>query len=425
MLEYDIVIIGGGTGGLAAAISAKEKGINKILILETDSDLGGVLRQCIHTGFGLHTFQEELTGPEFAQRFIDKVNALKIEYKLNTPVLEISKEKIITAISKDDGYLEIKAKSIIIATGCRERAAGAINIAGSRPAGVLTAGTAQRYINLEGYMVGKRIVILGSGDIGLIMARRLTLEGASVLCVAEIMPYSNGLNRNIVQCLQDFGIPLYLSHTVTKIIGRSRVEGVVLSEVDAFTKKPVLGSEKYFACDTLLLSVGLIPEGEIARDAGVTLTNSGGVIVNEYMESNISGIFACGNVVQVHDIVDFVALEGEKAGRNAADYINGDYTQSKNEITTRPLEGVGSIVPQRINAGTANTENEDLELSFRVNHVFKNAEICLYADKTLVYKYKKKHMAPGEMEKLKINKNKFSGCHCRELSLQVRSDELD
>lgn len=420
MLEYDIVIIGGGTGGLSSAISAKERGIDKILILETDDDLGGVLRQCIHPGFGLHTFKEELTGPEFAQRFIDKVNALGIEYKVNTPVLEISKDKIITAISKNDGYLEIKAKSIIMATGCRERAVGAISIAGSRPAGVLTAGTAQKYINLDGYMVGKRIVILGSGDIGLIMARRLTLEGAAVLCVAELMPYSNGLNRNIVQCLKDFDIPLYLSHTVTKIVGKSRVEGVVIAEVDVTTKKPILGSEKYFECDTLLLSVGLIPEAEIARDSGINLAKSGGIAVNEYMESNIDGVFACGNVVQVHDIVDFVALEGEKAGKNAADYIIGKYKKSENEIITIPLEGVSSIVPQRLNT---DMKNEDLELFFRVNKVYKNAIICLYADNTLIHQYKKKHMAPGEMEKLKINKNKISGRAYKELKLQVRGDD--
>jgi NADPH-dependent 2,4-dienoyl-CoA reductase/sulfur reductase-like enzyme len=420
MLEFDIVIIGGGTGGISAAIAAKEQGIDQILILETDDDLGGVLRQCIHTGFGLHTFKEELTGPEFAQRFIDKANALGIAYKVNTSVLEISKDKIITAISKEDGYLEIKAKSIILATGCRERAVGAIGIAGSRPAGVLTAGTAQRYINLDGYMVGKRIVILGSGDIGLIMARRLTLEGATVLCVAELMPYSNGLNRNIVQCLKDFDIPLYLSHTVTKIIGKNHMEGVYLSEVDVVTKKPIAGREKYIACDTLLLSVGLIPEGEIAEGAGVEKAKAGGILVNEYMESNVPGLFACGNVVQVHDIVDFVALEGEKAGKNAADYVKGTYQKSKHEIVTKPLEGVGSIVPQRV---SVDATDENLELSFRVTTVFKDAVVSLYADHTLIYQYKKKHMAPGEMEKLKISKKKLCGFDYKELNLQVRSDD--
>ena len=328
MENYDIVIIGGGPAGLAAAVAAKRNGGDSILILERDKELGGILNQCIHNGFGLHTFKEELTGPEYAQRFIDQAKELDIEYRLNTMVMDISREKVVTAMNRENGLFEIRAKAVILAMGCRERSRGALNIPGYRPAGIYSAGTAQRLVNMEGLMPGREVVILGSGDIGLIMARRMTLEGAKVKVVAELMPYSGGLKRNIVQCLDDYGIPLKLSHTVVDIKGKERVEGVTLAEVDS-TGKPIPGIEEFYSCDTLLLSVGLIPENELSNGMGVEMSRvTSGPVVNESLQTNIRGVFACGNVLHVHDLVDFVSEEAAAAGKNAAAYVKGERTGS-------------------------------------------------------------------------------------------------
>ena len=407
MTKRDIVIIGGGPAGLAAALAAKAEGAESILILERDKELGGILNQCIHNGFGLHTFQEELTGPEYAARFIQRVEEQKIEYRLNTMVMDISPEKVVTAMSREDGMYQIQAKSVILAMGCRERPRGALNIPGYRPAGIYSAGTAQRLVNREGFMPGKKVVILGSGDIGLIMARRMTLEGAEVKVVAELMPYSGGLKRNIVQCLDDFGIPLKLSHTVVDIKGKERVEGITLAQVDE-NRRPIPGTEEFYDCDTLLLSVGLIPENELSGQAGVELSNvTSGPVVNESLETNVEGIFACGNVLHVHDLVDFVSEEAANAGRNAAAYVlEGEKKDDSGEmkLTLSPENGVRYTVPSEIRL--SHMADEQL-VRFRVDAVYKNCYIRAYLDGERVFSRKKQVAAPGEMEQIKLKKEQL------------------
>ncbi len=406
MKAYDIVIIGGGPAGMAAAVAAKKQGIDRILILERDRELGGILNQCIHNGFGLHTFQEELTGPEYADRFIGQVKLYNIEYKLNTMVMDVSRDKRVTAMNREEGMFEIQAKAIILAMGCRERSRGALNIPGYRPAGIYSAGTAQRLVNMEGFLPGREVVILGSGDIGLIMARCMTLEGAKVKVVAELMPYSGGLKRNIVQCLDDYKIPLKLSHTVIDIKGKERVEGVTLAEVDE-NRRPIKGTEEFYSCDTLLLSVGLIPENEISGAMGVELNPvTSGPKVNERLETSIEGVFACGNVLHVHDLVDFVSEEAAAAGKNAAMYVQEGESASEQgrKIKLRPLEGVRYTVPETINPMRM---DEKLTVRFRVGKVYQNCYISVYFDEERVLHRKRQIVAPGEMEEIKLSKEEL------------------
>lgn len=396
---YELIVIGGGPAGLAAAYAAWNKGLRKIAVIERDKELGGILNQCIHNGFGLHYFKEQLTGPEYAQRFSDMVKSTGVEIFLDTMVLQVTNDKKVHVVSSSEGYRILEAKSIVLAMGCRERTRGAISIPGTRPAGVLTAGAAQRYVNIEGYMVGKRVVILGSGDIGLIMARRMTLEGAKVLACVEVMPYSGGLQRNIVQCLEDFNIPLYLSHTITDIKGKARVEQVVVSEVDE-NRRPIPGTEMTFDCDTVLLSVGLIPENELTRDAGIEMdARTNGAVVLENRETSAEGVFACGNALHVHDLVDFVTAESMAAGEAAADYVqNGECSRSEviNVVTD---SNIGYTVPQKFRA-----DSDKVEFYFRVRRVFKNSKINVTCGDSLIASFKREHMAPGEMENIKIPK---------------------
>lgn len=411
MKNYDIVIIGGGPAGLSAAVAARKNGTESVLILERDDKLGGILNQCIHNGFGLHTFQEELTGPEYAGRFITQAEELRIEYKLHTMVMDISADKVVTAMNQEEGMFQIQAKAVILAMGCRERSRGALNIPGYRPAGIFSAGTAQRLVNIEGYLPGRKVVILGSGDIGLIMARRMTLEGADVQVVAELMPYSGGLKRNIVQCLDDFGIPLKLSHTVIDIKGKERVEGITLAEVNA-EGRPIPGTEEEYECDTLLLSVGLVPENELSRGMGIEMNPvTSGPEVNESLETNIEGVFACGNVLHVHDLVDFVSEEAAMAGRNASLYVQDTYNSKKGEENLQAKEipfltenGVRYTVPSAIRPDHM---PEELTVRFRVGGVYKNCYISCYLDGERILHRKRPVVAPGEMEQIKLTREQI------------------
>ena len=416
---YDVIVIGGGPAGLAAALEAAKEGAGKVLILERNNELGGILNQCIHNGFGLQFFKEELTGPEYASRFIDKLADAGVEVMLGAMVLDVSADKTVHAMSREHGYMQLRAKSVVLNMGCRERTRGAIAIPGDRPAGVFTAGAAQLYMNIEGYMVGKRVVILGSGDIGLIMARRMTLEGAKVLACVELMPYSNGLNRNIVQCLNDYDIPLYLSHTIVDIKGDKRVEQVVVAKVDE-KRNPIPGTEITFDCDTVLLSVGLIPENELSRQAGVEIDRrTNGPVVYENMETSIPGVFASGNVVHVHDLVDFVTQESQRAGRAAALYAKNGEPQGPC-IAVENGSAVTYTVPQKIR-----TENVDkfVEIFFRVNFVYTNMVIQVSSGGEVLARFKREHMAPGEMEKIAFPKALFPKIRDGKITVSVVKEE--
>lgn len=398
---YDVIVIGGGPAGLASALAARAHGAKRVLVIERDHELGGILNQCIHNGFGLHHFKEELSGPEYAGRYIDDVKKQDIDILLDTMVIEITEDKSVYATNRELGYMVLHAKALVLNMGCRERTRGAIAIPGDRPAGVFTAGAAQRYVNIEGYMPGKRVIILGSGDIGLIMARRMSLEGAKVLACVELMPYSNGLNRNIVQCLEDYDIPLYLSHTITDIQGKERVEKVIVAKVDEH-RQPIAGSEMEFECDCVLLSVGLIPENELTRSAGIEMdSRTNGPIVYENMETSIPGIFASGNVVHVHDLVDFVSDESEKAGRAAGAYVVHGEMDHDDLLHTQPGAGVGYCVPQIVRKQHI---EKGVEFFFRVREVQRDVVIQVCDAQKVIASFKREHMAPGEMEKIMLPK---------------------
>ena len=412
MENKKIIIIGGGPAGLAAAIEANNAGIapEDILILERDRELGGILNQCIHAGFGLHMFGEELTGPEYAGRFIDIVKERGIGYLCDAMVLSVSAGREVTFVSPAEGFCRVRAGAIVLAMGCRERTRGALNIAGSRPAGIYSAGTAQRYVNIDGYLPGKRVVILGSGDIGLIMARRMTLEGAKVLRVCELMPYSGGLPRNIAQCLDDFDIPLYLSHTVVGIHGKERLEGVTVAKVGD-DRRPIPGTEEYIECDTLLLSVGLLPENELTREAGIVIDRiTGGAQVDETMQTSIPGIFACGNVLHVHDLVDFVTKEAYRAGASAAKYVTDGSVPTGNTLSTEGKNGVRYVMPQKLNA--AGDLTTDTTLFFRVDNIYRDKYVTLSVDGTEIFRQKKRFLEPGQMETVRLTDAAIAAVRC-------------
>ena len=413
MKQIDLVIIGGGPAGMSAAVAAFDSGITNLLILERDAHLGGILQQCIHNGFGLHRFGEELTGPEYAWRYEKLVHEKNIPFMLNTMVLDITPDKVITATNVDEGMFQIQAKAIILAMGCRERAKGALNIAGTRPAGIYSAGTAQKYVNLKGYMPGKNVVILGSGDIGLIMARRMTLEGAKVHAVCELMPYSGGLARNIEQCLNDFNIPLKLSHTVVEVHGKDRVEGVTIAKVDE-NRRPIAETREFIPCDTLLLSVGLLPENELSKTATVPLDRiTGGAVVDQDRQTEIPGIFACGNVLHVHDLVDFVSEEAEIAGKSAAAYIKNEESESV-DVALRTDGKIRYTVPQRI------TQKKDVTVFFRVADVFRKVTIKVKDGDKVVFSKKKVKVAPGEMESITLKPEMFESAKELFFELEVQ-----
>ena len=438
MRKYEIVIIGGGPAGLAAALAARENGAGEILILERDSRLGGILNQCIHNGFGLHTFREELTGPEYADRFLQRVLRSGIETRCGSMVIRIDRDRTVTYVNRREGIVQVSARAVILAMGCRERPRGALNIPGYRPAGIYSAGTAQRLVNLEGVCVGKRAVILGSGDIGLIMARRLTLEGTKVLAVAEIMPYSGGLKRNIVQCLDDFGIPLLLSHTVVEILGKKRVEGVVLAQVDE-NRKPIPQTRQLLECDTLLLSVGLLPENELTEGLGAAMDRvTGGPRVNQRMETEVPGIFACGNVLHVHDLVDYVSQEAALAGREAALWVqrqkgkeeaggsrddspqNGaGFPSESAAISLRAGKGIRYTVPQHLDAAE---KEEGVTVRFRVDGVYRDSSVAVYCGHDCIRRRTKRIFAPGEIEQLVLTKEQLKACRGQE-EIEIRVED--
>ena len=414
VINMDLVVIGGGSAGMAAAIEAKKNGVEEILILEKDDKLGGILNQCIHNGFGLTEFKEELTGPEYLQRFVDQVHELGIDYRLNSLVLDVTKDRIVTYSNEEQGIVQVRAKAIVFATGCYERGAGAIQIPGDRCAGIITAGTAQKYLNIHGLLAGKRIVILGSGDIGLIMARRMTLEGAKVLCVSEIMPYSNGLNRNIAQCLNDYNIPLYLSRSVSKVIGKGRVEKVILSAVDD-KMKFIPGTEMEFECDTLLLSIGLIPYVSLLDNLKAEMSSTRGAKVNNSFETSIPGVFACGNCLHVHDVVDFVTDEGREAGRGAAKFIKGQL-EDNNELFVTPGNGIGYVIPQRI----TDKDAESVTFKFRVRRPVKNVFVTFNDGEEEIFKVVKPVLIPSEMVMIKLKKEVLDKIKGKELVVNLK-----